>query len=651
VKQTQFLEVVDRDVAEERWREVVGRAPLSAETIPLTQALGRVLAENVRATVDVPGFDRSNMDGFAVRAADTFGASEEEPTRLLLNDEVLATGCHPKIEVLSGTATTIATGGMLPRGADAVAPIEITDTDPEDPRFILVRAARVPGAALSFAGTDMGRGETVAFAGTRLTSRETGVLAAIGCDRVLVVRRPRVAILSTGDEIIAPGEEMRPGLVFDSNGQILCDAVRELGGEPIFRGVFRDDVSALRVALAEALSDSDLVLLSGGTSKGEGDLNAIVVGELEPGILVHGVALKPGKPICLAADGERPVVILPGFPTSAIFTFHEFVAPLLRDLAGIASESRETRWARLAIKTESQRGRLEYLLVGLVEGDSRAATAGSEHGDRAHVGNEPALSAYPMGKGSGSVTSFSRADGFVRIDRNTERVEAGTTVEVTLIGRQARVADLVVIGSHCAGLDLIASELSRHGLQIKLLAVGSHGGLAAAKRGECDLAPIHLLDPETDRYNESFLTEDLRLIRGYRRMQGLVTRREETRDIRSIVDDDSLRMVNRNRGAGTRILIDRLVGERRPAGHPYEPRSHYAVAAAVSQGRADWGVTIKTVAEEAGLRFQPIQAEHYDFVVPESRWNRPALRLLRKLLEDPKSTLRQDLDAQGFSAD
>jgi putative molybdopterin biosynthesis protein len=344
-------------------------------------------------------------------------------------------------------------------------------------------------------------------------------------------------------------------------------------------------------------------------------------------------------------------VILPGFPTSAIFTFHEFVAPLLRDLAGIANESRETRWARLAIKTESQRGRLEYLLVGLVEGDSRAATAGSEHGDRAHVGDEPALSAYPMGKGSGSVTSFSRADGFVRIDRNTERVEAGTMVEVTLIGREARVADLVVIGSHCAGLDLIASELSRHGLQIKLLAVGSHGGLAAAKRGECDLAPIHLLDPETDRYNESFLTEDLRLIRGYRRMQGLVTRREETRDIRSIVDDDSLRMVNRNRGAGTRILIDRLVGERRPAGHPYEPRSHYAVAAAVSQGRADWGVTIKTVAEEAGLRFQPIQAEHYDFVVPESRWNRPALRLLRKLLEDPKSTLRQDLDARGFSAD
>jgi putative molybdopterin biosynthesis protein len=256
-----------------------------------------------------------------------------------------------------------------------------------------------------------------------------------------------------------------------------------------------------------------------------------------------------------------------------------------------------------------------------------------------------------MGKGSGSVTSFSRADGFVRIDRNTELVEAGTKVEVTLIGREVPVADLVVIGSHCAGLDLIASELSRHGLRVKLLAVGSHGGLAAAARGECDLAPVHLLDLETNRYNEPFLTPGLKLIPGYRRMQGLVTRLEETREISTVVEDESLRMVNRNRGAGTRVLIDRLLGERRPAGYPYEPRSHYAVAAAISQGRADWGITIETVAAEAGLRFQPIQDEHYDFAVPESRWNRPALRLLREWLDDGNSKLRRVLEAAGFSKD
>jgi putative molybdopterin biosynthesis protein len=185
-------------------------------------------------------------------------------------------------------------------------------------------------------------------------------------------------------------------------------------------------------------------------------------------------------------------------------------------------------------------------------------------------------------------------------------------------------------------------------MRVKLLAVGSHGGLAAAKRGECDLAPIHLLDPETDTYNEPFLTPDLKLIRGYRRMQGIATREEETRDIESLLDDASIRMVNRNRGAGTRVLIDRLLGDRRPAGFSYEPRSHYAVAAAIAQGRADWGVTIETVAREAGLRFRPLQAEQYDFVVPASRWDRPALRSLRTLLEDSRGRLRVELARHGF---
>jgi putative molybdopterin biosynthesis protein len=473
----------------------------------------------------------------------------------------------------------------------------------------------------------------VLFAGTWLSSRETGVLAAIGCETLPVFRRPRVAILSTGDEIVQPGEAMSPGLVYDSNGRILADAVRELGADPVFMGAFRDDLTALRAALREALIDADMVILSGGTSKGEGDLNAIVVAELDPGILVHGVALKPGKPICLAAHGETPVVILPGFPTSAIFTFHEFVAPLIRDLGGLPRESRELRTARLAVKTQSERGRLEYLLVGLVEGEGRR------------------LSAYPMGKGSGSVTSFSRADGFVRIDRNTEIVEADASVEVRLIGREIPVADLVVIGSHCAGLDLIASALSRQGLCVKLLAVGSHGGLSAAKRGECDLAPIHLLDSETDRYNEPFLCEGLKLIRGYRRMQGVATRMDETRSIEALLEDPAVRMVNRNRGAGTRILIDRLLAGRKPPGYAYEPRSHYAVAAAISQGRADWGVTIETVAREAGLRFEPLRAEEYDFVVPEARWDRPALALLRSLLGDPDSPLRGTLAEAGFVLD
>ncbi|MCP5065971.1 MAG: molybdopterin biosynthesis protein [bacterium] len=628
MKQQQFLEVLDRDEAEQRWRQAIRVAAIPPEDVPLEEALGRILAEDVRAEVDVPGFDRSNMDGFAVRARDTFGASEEEPRRLHLNGETIPTGVAPQLEVEEGTATPIATGGMLPRGADAVVPVEHTDLDGDD---VIVRRPRVPGGAVAFAGTDMGMGETVLFAGTRLTSRETGVLAAIGRQQIAVVGRPRVAILSTGDEIVQPGEAMRPGLVFDSNGRILADAVRELGGEPHFLGAFRDDEKALRVAVAEALASSDLVLLSGGTSKGEGDLNAQVIADLSPGILVHGVALKPGKPICLAASGDKPVVILPGFPTSAVFTFHEFVAPVLREMAGMARQSQETLTARLALRVQSERGRLEYLLVGLVPG----------------LDGNPA--AYPMGKGSGSVTAFSRADGFVRIGRNTEIVEADSAVEVTRIGREPSLADLVVIGSHCSGLDLLASELSAAGFKIKLMAVGSLGGLEAARRGECDVAPIHLLDPQSGVYNTPMLDGELELLPGYTRMQGVVTRLEETRDIETLLGDGALRMVNRNRGSGTRVLIDGLLGEKRPPGHAYEPRSHYAVAAAVAQKRADWGVTIAPIADQAGLRFQPLQAEHYDFIVPSARARRPAVMAFRKLLE-PGSVLRARLAEAGFGA-
>jgi putative molybdopterin biosynthesis protein len=635
VKQQQFLEILDREEAERRWHAVIDVSPLGAETLDLELALGRVLAEDVRADVDVPGFDRSNMDGFAVRASDTFGASEEEPVRLRLNPESIPTGVVPGLEVSSGTATSIATGGMLPRGADAVVPVEHTDLE-DAARVVVIRRASVPGGAVSYAGTDMGRGETVLLAGAALTSRETGVLAAIGRARVPVVRRPRVAILSTGDEIVQPGEPMRPGLVYDSNGRILADAVRELGGEPRFLGAFRDDPAALRAALKTALAQSDLVLLSGGTSKGEGDLNHRVVAELEPGILVHGVALKPGKPICLAAHGSRPVVILPGFPTSAVFTFHEFVAPVLRSLAGLAPDGRETVSARLAQKVNSDPGRLEYLLVGLVRDP------------------EGGLSAYPMGKGSGSVTAFSRADGFVRIPRTTEIVEADASVVVTLLGRELALADLVVIGSHCVGLDRIASALSREGFRIKVLAVGSQAGLSAAGRGECDAAPVHLLDPETGRYNEPFLGPGLRLLPGYTRMQGVLTRPDETRDTADIVADERLRMVNRNRGSGTRVLIDRLLLEHRPEGPPpagfaYEPRSHHAVAAALLQKRADWGVSIQIVARQAGLRFRPLRAEHYDFVVPEDRWERPAVARLRQLLA-PSSELRGELASLGFGS-
>jgi putative molybdopterin biosynthesis protein len=354
-EQEQFLQVVDRDEAERRFRDALDLTPRGVERIPLDAALGRVLAADVMSPVDVPSFDRSNVDGFAVVAEDTFGASEEVPRSVRLGEEQIHTGIVPVSAIHPGQAVLIATGGMVPRGADAVVMVEHAEVWGGELR---IARAVTAGSGISFAGTDITAGETVLRQGQLLTSRDTGVLAAIGVAQVDVWRKPIVAILSTGDEIIAPGDAMSPGRVYDSNAQVLADAVRELGGEPRRLGIVHDDAAALRERLRTALDGADVVLLSGGTSKGAGDVSYRVVAELDdPGIVVHGVALKPGKPICLAATRGRAVVVLPGFPTSAIFTFHEFVAPVLRLLAGRGAEERTVVRARLAVKVNSEIGR------------------------------------------------------------------------------------------------------------------------------------------------------------------------------------------------------------------------------------------------------------------------------------------------------
>jgi putative molybdopterin biosynthesis protein len=632
-EQEQFLEVIDRDQAEARFHAALDLQPRGAEWLPLVEALGRVLAVDVTARVDVPSFDRSNFDGFAIRASLTFGATELAPRSVTLRPESIDAGASSSFTLLPGEAVSIATGGMVPRGADAIVMVEHAEIQGRELR---IHRAVSPGFGVAFAGTDITRGETVLRAGAPLTSRETGVLAAIGEDRVNVWRRPRVAIVATGNEIIAPGTPMSPGRVYDSNTQILADAVRELGGLPRSYGIVHDNAAALRDVLRAALAESDVVLLSGGTSKGRGDLCYHVVAELtNPGIVAHGVALKPGKPLCLAVTDGKPVVILPGFPTSAIFTFHEFVAPVIQKLGGRPPEHKESVPATLAVRANSEIGRTEYLLVGLVD---------------AHDG----LLAYPMGKGSGSVTTFSRADGFITIPRHTEIIEAGQPVRVCLLGRGLAVADLIVMGSHCVGLDYLLSLLQRQGFSTKLLTVGSSAGLEAARRGACDLAGVHLLDPASGEYNRPFLTDGLDLIVGYGRSQGIVYRpgdprfegRTTTQIVEQVAGDQTCVMVNRNQGSGTRILIDRLLNGAQPAGYAVQPGNHNAVAAAIAQGRADWGLAIESVARANGLGFLPYQEERYDFVLPQSRADRPAVRAFIALLRAAQT--RQHLVGLGF---
>ena len=633
--QSQFLDVITRDEATRRFQQHLTLAPLGDETVALGVALNRVLAEDVVAAIDVPGFDRSNVDGFAVQAADTFGAMEEQQRTLALGEEILSPGVVPRLAVEPGRAMTIATGGMLPRGADAVVMVEYSDVTEGQ---VEIRRAATPGENVSYAGTDIARGETVLRAGQRLSSREIGVLAALGLASVNVQRRPRVAIFSTGNEIVAPGEPMRTGAVYDSNAAIIGAAVEELGGEPVHLGVVDDDEPTLAATLQRALA-YDAVVFSGGTSKGEGDLSYRVVGRLaDPGVVAHGVALKPGKPVCLAVTKGKPVVILPGFPTSAIFTFHEFLAPVIRAFAGLPPDRRETVPATLPMRVNSERGRTEYLLVGLVPTDD-------------------GLAAYPMGKGSGSVTTFSGADGFITIPQHTEIVDAGAPVQVQLLGQGLEPADLILIGSHCVGLDWLAGTLMRQGLRIKAMNVGSTGGLMAARRGECDIAGIHLMDPATGEYNRPLLTDALALVPGYGRMQGIVHRRgdprfegrDATQAIAAALAASDCVMVNRNAGSGTRILVDRLLAGAKPAGYGVQTRSHNAVAVAVAQQRADWGVAIDTVARQYGLAFIPVQEERYDFVVPKQRLARAPVRAFIALLE--ASTTRDELHRLGFRVD
>jgi len=632
-RQEQFLEVVSAEAARARIARHVDQSPLPGETVMLAAALGRVLARDVTAPIDVPPFDRANVDGFALRSAETVGAGDTAPRRFQLNGEVIVCGHPPALEVTPGSATTIATGGVLPRGADAVVMIEHTELL-DDEAAIDVRRAVAPGQFVSYAGSDIARGEVALRRGARLSSREVGMLAACGIAEVEAVRRPKVAVLSTGDELTAPGGALTPARVYDSNGAIIAAAVAEAGGEAVSFGAFPDDEPALERAIRAALGACDLVVLSGGTSKGAGDLSHRIVSKLgEP--LVHGVALKPGKPFCFAVAEGKPVAVLPGFPTSAIFTFHAFVAPLIRARAGLPPEAARTVEAEVPVRIASELGRKEFVLVALVAGEAGPI-------------------AFPTAKGSGAVTSFSQADGFLEIDALAPALDAGSRARVTLIGDASALPDLVVMGSHCVALDAVLGALAERGFSARTIAVGSLGGVAAAERGECDLAPVHLVDSGSGIYNAHLLRDGLALVKGWQRMQGFVHRPDDLRfagrgaadALAAALADPHGLMVNRNAGSGTRALIDRLLAGARPAGYSNQPRSHNAVAAAVAQGRADWGIAIESVAKLYGLGFIAIAPEDYDFLLVESRRERPAVQAFLAALRD--ETVRRRIRALGM---
>jgi putative molybdopterin biosynthesis protein len=629
LEQEQFLQVLSRDEAVSAFCRALEPRPLGIEAVCLDQLRGRALARSVAAPVDIPPFDRSVVDGFAVQAGDVATASGSAPVRLSLNQEVVTCGTLPRLRVGPGSATPIATGSPIPRGADAVVMVE--NTEPDRDATVLVKRAVSPGQYIAFAGSDIVRGQTLLHQGTIVGAREIGLLAAVGLARLDVWHKPRIGVISTGDELIEPGVPLQAAMIYDSNGPIIAAALEENGCTPVRFGVVVDDEEKLRRVMHTAFESCDGIILSGGTSKGSGDLTYRLIDRLgKPGIIAHGVALKPGKPLCLAVCSGKPVVVLPGFPTSAMFTFHDVVAPVLRILAGLPERPETQVTARVPMRIASELGRTEFVMVALMQSDN-------------------GLVAHPIGKGSGAVTAFSQADGYLKIDALAAAIPANTPANVHMLNAHSRLPDLVIIGSHCVGLDTVVEVLSERGITTRMLALGSLGGLAALTRGECDIAPIHLLDPKTGRYNHPFLSDETRLVPGWRRMQGFVFRRGDHRfegraleaAIAAALSDPDCIMVNRNQGAGTRLLIDNLLKDARPTGYWNQPRSHNGVVASVAQSRADWGVAIKPAADDLGLGFIPLTEEHFDFAVRVQPRSAGILEAFQQALLSSMNKLRQ----------
>ena len=410
-----FRKLLSFDEAKQLLEQTFDAKPVGVETVSISEAHERVLAQDIVAPLNIPPFTRSTVDGYAVKAADTFGASEDQPVTLKFCGHVVI-GESPNVAVKNGLAAEIVTGAPLPDGADSVVMVEQTTQKGNN---VSVHRPVSIGENLMAAGSDIRKGETVLKAGRFLGSREIGVVAAIGLTEVVVYRRPKVAVLSTGGEVVAPGEPLPPGKIYDINAHTLSAAVREAGGEPINLGIIPDQKDKLTKALKNALGSADAVITSGGVSVGPKDFTPQVVDSLgKPGVIISGVAVKPGKPMTIAVVDGKPVFSLPGNPTSSLFMFNVFVHPVIVKLAGRPEEELPKLKAVAAKKMFPARGRRTFIMVNLAYDKNGTLL----------------VSPVPTGL-SGAITTLAKADGFVEISEKQQFVDAGTEIDVYLFGK------------------------------------------------------------------------------------------------------------------------------------------------------------------------------------------------------------------------
>jgi putative molybdopterin biosynthesis protein len=635
MKRNIYLEDIPLEEAWTAWRQALQTAdrwqPLDPETIPVAEALGRVTAVPIWANLSSPHYHASAMDGYALRAADSIGASETNPLRLTLVEDWQT----PDAE---RPAYPVNTGQPLPPWADAVIMIEQTQPVTENDRAAIeIRAASHPWRHVRAMGEDMVATELVLPANHRLRPVDLGAIAGAGHATVSVYRRPRVAIIPSGSELVtaetAAAQPLQPGQIIEYNSIVLAAQVAEWGGLPTRLPAVPDEAEAIKTAVSAAARSHDLILLNAGSSAGSEDYTAHVVQALGQ-LLVHGVAVRPGHPVILGLiNGEKgpvPIAGVPGYPVSAALTGEIFIEPLLAQWQGQQPYQPPTLQAMLTRKVASPTGDDEYIrvVVGIVSEQTLAT---------------------PISRGAGVISSLVRADGLVRIPRFSEGLAAGTAVTVHLYRTPHEIArTLLITGSHDLTIDLLAQFMAGQGAgRISSANVGSLGGLMALRRGHCHLAGAHLLDPDTGRYNESYVRrylpgQPVYLVTLVEREQGWIVPAGNPLGLQSWADaaHPGLRLVNRQRGAGTRVLFDyelkRLgLDSDQIQGYDREEYTHLAVAAAVASGTAAAGLGIRAAARALQLDFVPLAQERYELVIPQTQYEDARVQSLLALLQAP----------------
>ena len=570
----------------EEAREVIRSLPLEGGTeyVSLEEARGRTLAERVDAKLDVPGFDRSSMDGYALRARDTFGADEADPARLDVVGEVHA-GAEPTVEVGTGEAVEISTGAVMPTGTDAMVPVERTDLDSGS---VLVRTSVAPGDNVMFAGADVAAGERALGPGTQLTPREIGLLSALGIDEVPVRSRPRVGIVSTGDELVRPGEEVRGerGEIYDVNSYTIAAGVEDAGGEAVLYPHAGDDMAEMERTLREAADDCDLVLSSGSTSASAVDVVYRVVEE-EGELLLHGVSVKPGKPMLVGTVGDSAYVGLPGYPVSAMMVFRTFVAPVIRNAAGLSEPATATVTGRMAVQDRFEGGRLRLLPVGLTtDGDGETLV-------------------YPVDKGSGATTSLADADGLVEVPADVAFLDKGEAVTVRLFSPDVRPPTFFGVGEDDPTLNRLLDRLENP----RYLAIGSRPGLRRLREGVPDVAVVAGPDEPA---------VDAEALGSWTREWGLIVPAGNPDGVEGLEDlvDRDLQFVNRTTDSGLRTSLGVAVADLAEdrgvdrhdlveaiSGFELGLRAHESPARKVAEGSVDAGLGLRETANRLGLGF------------------------------------------------